>query len=270
MGNQSNAILVQSIEVSPGLRILRIVPDGWELPDFVPGQFAVLGLPGLAKRCDVCDPEEAAPDHQKLIKRAYSVASSSVSKEYLELYIVLVPSGALTPRLFALTPGERLWLAPKITGMFTLEEVPADRHIILISTGTGLAPYISMLRTRLTCGDVRHFAVLHGARHSWDLGYRSELMTLNRMCPNFAYRSVISRPREESAPWGGATGYIQDLWKSRPLEGNGNFGPTPDNTHIFVCGNPDMIENMVEILETEGYREHTKKEPGQIHVERYW
>ena len=49
-----------------------------------------------------------------------------------------------------------------------------------------------------------------------------------------------------------------------------DFGHTPDNTHIFVCGNPDMIESMVEILETEGYREHTKKEPGQIHVERYW
>ena len=58
MEAQSNAILVQSIEVSPGLRILRMVPDGWEQPDFVPGQFAVLGLPGLAKRCDVCDPEE--------------------------------------------------------------------------------------------------------------------------------------------------------------------------------------------------------------------
>ena len=100
--------------------------------------------------------------------------------------------------------------------------------------------------------------------------YRSELMTLGRMCPNFTYASAISRPHEEAAPWGGASGHIQDLWKSRPLGTNGNFGHTPDNTHIFVCGNPDMIESMVEILETEGYREHTKKEPGQIHVERYW
>ena len=154
--------------------------------------------------------------------------------------------------------------------MFTLEDVPADKHIILVSTGTGLAPYMSMLRTRLTCGDERHFAVLHGARHSWDLGYRSELMTLNRMCPNFTYVSAISRPHDEAVPWGGASGYIQDLWKSRPLESNGTVGHAPDNTHIFVCGNPDMIESMVEILETEGYREHTKKEPGQIHVERYW
>ena len=271
MDTETNAILTQRIEVSPGLAILRVVPDGWDLPDFTPGQFAVLGLPAGAPRCEVCDPEEAdSGDSGKLIKRAYSIASSSVAKEYVEFYIVLVPSGALTPRLFALSNGDRLWLGKKATGMFTLEDAPDDKHIVLVSTGTGLAPYISMLRTRLTCGDQRRFAVLHGARHSWDLGYRSELMTLDRMCHNFAYVPIISRPNEEHATWGGADGYIQDLWESRPLRDHWGFEPGPDNTHIFVCGNPAMIENMVERLEVEGFREHKRKDPGQIHVERYW
>ena len=212
MANDPNAIVIQNIEISPGLAVLRVVPDGWDLPEFTPGQFAVLGLPGRAPRCRVCDSEDDPRDPDKLIKRAYSIASSSVSTEYIEFYIVLVPSGSLTPRLFSLTNGDRLWLSAKISGLFTLDDAPDDKHIILISTGTGLAPYMSMLRTQLTCGAQRRYAVLHGARHSWDLGYRGELMTLRRLCSNFAYAPIISRPDEESATWGGEAGYIQDLW----------------------------------------------------------
>lgn len=108
MPHEVNAIVVQNIEVSPGLESLRLVPDGWELADFTPGQFAVVGLPGSATRCGISEPEDEARDPKKLIKRAYSIASSSVAKEFLELYIVLVPSGALTPRLFNLTAGDRV------------------------------------------------------------------------------------------------------------------------------------------------------------------
>ncbi len=270
MDIEANAVLIQKIEVAPGLAIFRVVPEGWNLSDFVPGQFAVLGLPGSAPRCDGCDPEEKAVQADKLVKRAFSIASSPSAKEYMEFYVVLVPAGALTPRLFALSGGDRLWLSPKVTGNFTLENTPSEKHVVLISTGTGLAPYVSMLRTQLTCGDTRKFAILHGVRHSWDLGYRSELMALNRMCPNFTYIPIISRPKEEAAPWGGATGYVQDLWGSPALTDAWGLNPSPEDTHVFVCGNPAMIEDVVEILEGEGFREHKKKAPGQIHTEKYW
>ena len=266
----TNAVVLQHIEVSPGLSIMRVAPDGWELGEFTPGQFAVLGLSGSAPRCPVCDKEDQPPDPQKTIKRAYSIASSSVAKEYMEFFITLVPSGALTPRLFALQPGDRLWMSPKFSGVFTLDTVPADRHLVLISTGTGLAPYMSMLRTHLQCGGSRKLAVLHGARHTWDLGYRSELRTLERLCANFDYVPVVSRPDEEPVRWSGHTGYVQDLWKAKPLEKHWGFASTPDDTHVFLCGNPGMIEAMVELIEAEGFVEHTKKSPGQLHVERYW
>ena len=265
-----NAVLVDTIEVSPGIAIMRVVPDGWELSDFVPGQFAVLGLPATARRCAVSDLEEEVLDENRLIKRAYSIASSSVYKEYLEFYVALVPSGSLTPRLFALEPGDRLWLGKKVSGMFTLDQAPEDKHLVLIATGTGLAPYMSMMRSQLTCGGPRRFSVLHGARHSWDLGYRSELMTLNRMCSNFTYVPSISRPDEEPAEWGGEKGYIQDIWKRAPLEKLFGHHPGPDETDVFICGNPDMIESMLDILKAEGFEEHSKAKPGQIHVEKYW
>ncbi len=270
MDNRTNAILVQKLEVSPGLVILRVVPDGWDLPEFLPGQFTVLGLPGRAPRCEGCDPEEDTVDSDKLIKRAFSVASSPSARDYIEFYVVLVPSGALTPRLFALSNGDRLWLSKKVTGTFTLQDTPADKHLVLVSTGTGLAPYMSMLRTQLECGDQRRFAILHGVRHSWDLGYRGELMALDRMCVNFSYVPIISRPKEEAAPWGGATGYVQHLWGSAHVPEVWGFTPSPDDTHVYVCGNPAMIEDVMEVLEREGFREHKKKAPGQIHVEKYW
>jgi len=265
-----NAIVMQRIELSRGLMVLRIAPDGWELPEFSAGQFAVLGLPGTARRFIFSDEGNGAENAQRLIKRAYSIASSSVNREYLEFYIVLMRSGALTPRLFALMKGDRLWLGPKFSGVFTIDEVPEDRHVVLIGTGTGLAPYMSMLRTHLVCGGKRRFAVLHGARHSWDLGYRSELETLDRLCQNFTYIPSISRSNEEAVPWRGETGYIQDLWTRRPLKTKWDFQFSPDDAAVFVCGNPEMAENMVQLLMNDGFQEPTNDQQGNIHIERYW
>lgn len=269
MASGLNAKVVQRIEVSPGLIILGVAPDGWSLPSFEPGQFAVLGLPGRAVRCNLATVEEADVDPDKLIKRAYSIASSSQEKKYLEFYVSLVPSGPLTPRLFALQPGDPLWLGPKITGLFTLDDVPADQQIVMIATGTGLAPYMSMLRTHSECGD-RRIAVLHGARHSWELGYRSELSLLAHRRPTVTYTPIISRQEDEHFPWAGETGHIQDLWNRHPLEKVWGKQPTPRDTHIFLCGNPEMIEDMLTMLSSEGFTEHTKKNPGQIHLERFW
>ncbi len=265
-----NAVVQQRNEVAPGLMVIRVAPEGWELPEFTPGQFAVLGLPPEAPRCELADPDEEEQKPGALIRRAYSIASSSVARENLELYITLVRSGALTPRLFALTPGDRLWLGPKITGRFTLDDAPDDADLVLVATGTGLAPYMSMLRTILPKGSDRRIAVFLGARHSWDLGYQAELMTMARQNLSFTYQSIISRPAEEPMPWGGPAGYVQDLWQGDYLERAWGSRPDPDSTRVFLCGNPAMIEDMVTILDEEGFREHSRKDPGHVFVERYW
>ncbi len=263
-----NSKVAQKVELTPELIILRIVPDGWALPDFKPGQFAVLGLPGKAERTKYSDPEDNLPKPDKLIKRAYSIASSSENKEYIEFYITLVRSGALTPRLFALNPGDDVFLGPKFTGMFTLDMVDQQSNLIMLSTGTGLAPYMSMIRTVLEPNVSRQIAIAHGARHSWDLGYRSELMTLRSIFNNLHYIPIISRPKDELLHWSGTTGHIQDIWKQR--EELLPFAVDPQNTHIFLCGNPAMIDDMLVILTEQGYKEHSKRSPGNIHFERYW
>jgi ferredoxin--NADP+ reductase len=264
-----NARVAQRMDVAPGLMVLRVVADGWQLPEFKPGQFAVLGLPHSAVRCPDSDPDEEV-DNGKLIRRAYSIASSSVERQYLEFYITLVKSGGLTPRLFSLQPGDGLWIGPKITGTFTLDQAPIDKHVILVATGTGLAPYMSMLRTVLAEQPDRRFVAVLGARHSWDLGYNAELLTMQRLSRNFFYLPIISRPKGEPVRWTGNVGYVTDLFKNGTVASALGSELRPDTVSVFLCGNPAMIEDMCAHLAEGGFREHSRKEPGEIYAEKYW
>ena len=267
-----NAIVSEPVLVNSETMILRVKPDGWELPDYSPGQFTILGLPGRAPRipAPLSDVELKTPKPDKFLMRAYSIASSSKHKDYMEFYITLIRSGVLTPRLFALKEGDRIHMGQKVRGLFTLSNTPKDTNLILMGTGTGLAPYMSMIRTFLKSSAPRKFAVVHGARHSWDLGYRSELSMLARLMNHFDYIPLISRPSEETIPWRGEAGHIQDFWKRGVIADRWGIKPTPKNTNIFLCGNPKMIKAALKVLEKDGFKEHTKKHPGEVHSEKWW
>ena len=267
-----NAVVTLRNEVSPWLMILQVVPDGWNFPDFVPGQFAVLGLFGSTSRYALAEPENPVAATDKLIRRAYSIASSPVNREFMEFYVALVPGGALTPRLFDLKIGDRIWLSQKAAGNFTYDDaqVPKGANLVLVTTGSGLAPFVSMLKTHLRFPPQRRVALIHGVRNSWDLGYRSILMAMEHLRTNLTYLPVVSRPNEEPVPWKGATGHVQDVWKSGAIEKAWGSRPGPENTHAFICGSPQMSDSMIAILVQEGFKEDTKNELGQIHVEKYW
>jgi len=264
-----NAVVINRIEVAPGLAKFHIAPIGWELSPFEPGQFVAIGLFGSAERYTFSDPEVKPSDPEKIIRRAYSIASGSKENEYLELYVSIVKNGALTPRLFALKPGDKLYMNNKITGMFTIDEVPKDQNIVLIATGTGVAPYMSMLRSNTINNETRKYAVIHGAYNSWDLGYRSEIRTIERLSPNFFYFPIISEPDKETIKWTGPVGFVQEIWDSKGIEEKWGHDITPENTHVFLCGHPDMIDGMIVYLEARGFKEHKRKDPGNIHVEKF-
>ncbi len=263
-----NATVGQRIEVAPGLIILRVMPDD-PLFAFEAGQYTVLGLKKGAPRVAEADGDEVAGDPEKLIRRAYSIASSSKADEYVEFYVTLVASGELTPRLFALRLKDRLYLGKKATGVFTLDRVPPEKHVLLVGTGTGLAPYMSMLRSELVCGGPRRFVVLHGARYSWDLGYRNELNSLARLCPNMTYLAVVSRPRDDST-WKGLTGHLQDVLFSTVIEERTGIPLSPDRFDVFLCGNPAMIDDAKARLSAMGFVPDKGRVIGNLHAELYW
>lgn len=255
-----NATIVKRLDITDRLMIVGVKPDQG-VPDFTPGQYLALGLLGSAPRAPGFKPdkEEVKPD--KIIKRAYSIGSSPDNKEYIELYVALVDDGALTPRLAPLKVGDRLFAAPKIVGTFTLDPVPSECSAVLVSTGTGVAPFLSMVRTPACWTPNRRLTIVHGVRYVKDLAYRDELLALAERNKNFSYYSIVSRP---DAGWTGETGYVQSFFEREVIK------IEPDRDHVFVCGNPSMIEDMEKLLLGRGYREHSKKEPGSLHIEKYW
>jgi ferredoxin--NADP+ reductase len=210
----------------------------------------------------------AAADSDRMIRRAYSIASESRADEYLEFYLTVVMSGELTPRLFNLQIRDRVYVGPKAVGVFTLDKAPG-KHILMVATGTGLAPYMSMLRSELVCNGPRQFVIVHGARYSWDLGYRTELTGLARHCGNFHYIPVITRPQEDIT-WRGRSGYLQNLIASNAIETETGLALTPDNFDIFLCGNPGMIETVIEWAAIQGFVRDRGHDIGTLHTEEYW
>jgi ferredoxin--NADP+ reductase len=266
--SQYNATVIGREEINPQLVILRVRPDT-ALFEFKPGQFGVLGLQGAAPRVAEAAPEDVLSEPDKMIRRAYSIASSSVERRYVEFYLTLITSGQLTPRLFALKHGDRVFLGPKASGVFTLDRVAPDKAVILIATGTGLAPYISMLRTMLMHETQRKFVVLHGARYGWDLGYRGELESLARLRPNFTYIPSITRP-DQDPHFHGRTGRIQALVEQGVLEAESGVALNPAQAEVFLCGNPDMVNLVKGLLEAKGFNAKKGEAPVTIHIEEYW
>lgn len=249
-----NATISEIISCTDHIRIFRIKPN-FPMPKYVSGQFAVIGLPGPSG---------------KWINRAYSIASSP-DQEYLELYITLIDDGNLTPLLFKLKAGDKIYLGPRFSGDFTLDRIEEDSNIILIGTGTGIAPFISMVRSSFSCSLIYKFAVIHGVRHSPDLGYREEFIHHEKECPNFHYFPIISRPGDESTSWDGLSGYVQDVIEKGLLEEAFGNKINPENTHVFMCGAPAMIEHNVALFKKLGFTEWAKNNlSGNIHFEKFW
>ena len=265
---EMNATITKREEISHGLLVLRVTPD-FALPRFTAGQYVVLGLPSSQARVSYAEPERSAPASEKLIKRAYSIASSSLQGEYLEFYVALVHTGALTPRLFALREGDRIWLGKKIAGMFTLEDVTPGHDILFVATGTGLAPYLSMLRSGYRFDEGHKTVVIHGAKVSWDLGYMRELSALAAHWSDFHYLPIVGEI-ERDPEWHGKVGFVRDAIEDGSVAALFGHELEPIDTSVFLCGNPSMIEGMEKMLTGRGFKTHSRRDPGGIFVEKFW
>jgi ferredoxin--NADP+ reductase len=267
-----NATLIDRTDLTDELAIFKIRPDSGQIQPFTPGQFATIGLSpwhdpmqGTVQADEWAnrDPDKRVP---KMIRRAYSIASSPNETEHVELYIVLVSEGKLTPRLWTLKPGDKLYMDDRIKGDFSLDPVPQGKNLILVSTGTGLAPYISMLRTYRGSDRWKKMVIVHGARYGVDLSYKQELEQVAAEDPSVIY--IPSTTRDES--FDGYRGRVTTMFSDSRLEQMTGVPFDPQQTHIFLCGNPDMINDIEAMMTERGYTTATKKQEGQLHFERYW
>lgn len=264
--DEYNATVVGKTLVTPDLMILRVRTDEPRV-EFKSGQYTLLGLSPLEPRSPNSVPEIVEPPPDKMIRRPYSIASTRTDTQQFEFYITQVKSGQLTPRLFNLEGGSRLFISTRIVGVFTLADTPPDCNVAMIATGSGLAPYISFLRSHIMDRPNTRMAVIQGAGHAWDLGYYSELTFLADTFPNFYYLPTLTHADET---WTGHRLWIEDILKKGILEKETGIVLDPARTHFFLCGNPRMVENVTELLTSLDYSRHTTKSPGSLHIEEFW
>ncbi len=243
--------IVDRVVWGEGLFTIRIQIDGME--NFQPGQFLQVG----------CEIElEGQPS---LVYRPYSAASPF--GPVVDFFIVVVPEGQLTPQLWKLRHGDEISVSKRAAGRFTLAHTPDASVLWMVATGTGLAPYIAMLRDPSTWKRYQQFVVVHGVREACDLAYTDELMAFGRAHPDrFRFVSALTR---ENVP-GHLTGRIPALLKSGELESSAGNELRADNSAIMLCGNPAMLDDMESNLTARGISRHRSKSPGQLVLERYW
>jgi ferredoxin--NADP+ reductase len=259
-----NATVTGKILITPDLMVLRMKTDEPRIK-FKAGQFTSIGLLANEVRSpnSVIQSENLPPDY--LITRPYSIASANHETQNFEFYISQVKSGFLTPRLFNLTLGSRMWVDKKIIGIFNLNHTPPNCNIVMIATGTGLAPYISFLRSHIKEHREIKMVIVHGAGYPWDLGYRSELEFIDYNFDNFYYFPTLLKADES---WTGLRGLIEDHLNNKILESVG-VEINPTKTHFYLCGNPKMVASVSKLLLKRNYTIHTKKQPGALHIEEY-
>ena len=237
--NYCEAELIVRTDISANLAILRFRLE--EQPSFTAGQFATIGL---------------AVDGE-VIERPYSIVSSP-HEPFLEFFIELVPGGSITPKLWELKLGSTILVRPRIVGQLTLDTKVT--HHLMLATVTGVAPFVSILRTqqidRQRGAPTDHrFLVIQGASQSADFGpYRSELEELSRR-GWLTYIPTVSRPWAEPS-WRGEMGRIEDVLRKHADQ----LGFDPTNSIAYACGHPQMVANVKAVLARARFRKEQIKE----------
>jgi ferredoxin--NADP+ reductase len=277
------------------LWVIKVKPDE-PVDPFAAGQYTTLALGYWEPRADEAEEEIDADQRVKLARRSYSVSSSIVDRETgelvdahpqaVEFYVVKVRPGeeevpALTPRMFTKDEGDRIFMGRKFTGRYTLEGVEPNDKVVLLSTGTGEAPQNAMTAELLRRGHTGPILNLVCVRYRDDLAYLPEQEIVQQKWDNYRYEVLTTREPENLEN----KVYIQDLIRNGKIEELLGSPLDPEDTHVFLCGNPAMIglpkweddtptfpepEGVCELLHVRGFTIDHLKTKGNVHYEEYW
>ncbi|MFA5842184.1 MAG: FAD-binding oxidoreductase [Candidatus Gracilibacteria bacterium] len=185
------------------------------------------------------------------ISRAYSIASAPSQNHELHIVIAIIKTGTLTPILDTWEIGHELQIQGPF-GHFLLKS-PADRDLVFVATGTGIAPFHSMIQDRLSQGDTRPMHVYFGVRHEENIFYQREFEKLAKQHPNLHFTLTLSQP---SSDWKGPSGRVTALLSVVSFN--------PATTDVYMCGGKGMIDDVRAIFLQKGF------EPSHLYFEQFF
>ncbi|MCQ4289173.1 ferredoxin--NADP reductase [Pseudomonas stutzeri] len=240
--------------LTPNLFTLRTTRDpGFR---FTAGQFARLGV---------------RKPSGSIVWRAYSMVSAP-HDEFLDFFSIVVPDGEFTSELSRLKVGDELLIDKQAFGFLTLDRFPDGRDLWLLATGTGLAPFLSILQGLEVWERFERIVLVYSARTESELAYQQlihelpEREYLEGLGSKLTYLPVVTR---EQVP-GALNGRITTLIENGELERAADLKLDPEHSRIMLCGNPQMIEDTRAILKTRDLNLALTRRPGQVAVENYW
>ncbi len=221
---------------------------------FRSGEFTMIGIP---------------VDGKPLL-RAYSVASANYEDE-LEFFSIKVADGPLTSRLQHLKAGDPVMVSRKPTGTLVLDNLAPGKHLYLLGTGTGLAPFLSIIKDPETYERFAKVIVVHGVRFSKDLAYGeiiSDILPKDEFLGELVSEQLIYYPTVTREPFRN-TGRITALMESGKLAADIGLPPmTAADDRFMLCGSPQMIADVRDWLDAQGYVEGNHGEQGQFVIEK--
>lgn len=223
---------------------------------FAAGQFARLGL---------------RAENGEYVWRAYSMVSAPYD-EHLEFYSIVVPDGAFTTRLDACHVGDRIYVDKTSYGFLTIDRFVGGQDLWMLASGTGLAPFLSILHDPLTWSSFENLVLVHSVREARELAYRQAIASLpdhplvGAHAKRLRYLPVVTREPHRGALPDRITRLIAD----GRLEDAASRTLDPGTARVMVCGNPQMVDDLRAVLRTRGFRTSRRGVPGQMAFENYW
>jgi ferredoxin--NADP+ reductase len=227
-------------------------------PDFrfTPGRYARLGL---------------GPPDANVVWRPFSIVSGA-DEEHLEFFAVLIPGGEFSELLSRISVDDTIRVEKAAYGFLTIDHFEPGKDLWLLASGTGLGPFLSILKDPATWHAYETVIVAHSVRHARELAYRQEIPALLQRellsaAPNrLRYLPVVTRE-----PVAGALpARIPQLVEDGRLEQAAGIELDPQRSRIMVCGNPEMARELRRQLTERGFRTNRRAAPGQVAFENYW
>ncbi|XBC42803.1 MAG: ferredoxin--NADP(+) reductase [Buchnera aphidicola (Kaburagia rhusicola ensigallis)] len=203
----------------------------------------------------------------KKIQRAYSYVNAPEDIN-LEFYITLIPQGQLTPKLHCLSYMDKIMIRKTALGFFILNEIPCCKNLWMFATGTGVGPYLSILKNKKNTSKFKNIILVHAVRYYNDLIYLPLISKLKKKYDGKLHIQIIISREITSFS---LHGRIPKLLENNMLENKLGFKINKNTCHVMLCGNPNMVKDTKKFLiENREMKKHLRKSPGQITSENYW